>query len=119
MHIVAHPFYDMNNRLHIDHFEQMLLLFELLQFVDCALTGRTWNNKGFWNWLYDYLGTKRGGWSFFKPGGSSDVTSMIHQEGRAILNNNPVLLTVIKVCGHGGSYEITFKACRTIIGHDI
>jgi hypothetical protein len=31
VHIVAHPFYDMNNRLHIEHFEHMLLLFDLFE----------------------------------------------------------------------------------------
>ncbi len=31
VHIVAHPFYDMNNCLHIEHFEHMLLLFDLFE----------------------------------------------------------------------------------------
>ncbi|MBS3778952.1 MAG: glycosyltransferase [Desulfovermiculus sp.] len=89
LYAIAYQFY--KAKFNLDRFVQKD---ELLQFVDCALTGNTGNNKGFWNWLYDYLGTKRGGWSFFKPGGS-DMTSMIHKEGRAILNNNPHLLDMI------------------------
>ncbi len=90
LYAIAYQFY--KDKFNLDRYVQKD---ELLQFVDCALTGRTGNNKGFWNWLYDYLGTKRGGWSCFKISGSSDVTSMIHQEGRAILNNNPHLLGMI------------------------
>ena len=90
LYAIAYQFY--KAKFNLDRFVQKD---ELLRFVDCALTGRTESDKGFWNWLYDYLGTKRGGWCFFKIGGSSDMTSMIHQEGRAILNNNPHLLDMV------------------------
>ncbi len=90
LYAIAYQFYKAKFNL-----ERFVQKDELLQFVDCALTGKKGKNKGFWSWLYDYLGTKRGERFFFKLGGSSDVTSMIHQEGLAILNNNPHLLDMV------------------------